>query len=357
VKDEFEIIECDWEHRAEALELLTRLWSTDIDVNRRYWAWKYDRNPAAGGQRVYLARKDGRVVGTRGFIGALWEWDAGGPGATAWAPCAGDTVVARDCESRGVFRAIMDVAQKDLYLAGHRFMFNLSAGATVFLRSLRGGWQRVGSYDPWERAASPFANSSAAGDPFVGRDGDTEALATSVGSGITVSDQPRAEDMAALVRCVPSSGRIRRVRNAGYYAWRFDNPLSRYRFLYHGDGDLDGFVVVRTGRYKLTDRVTIIDAEAVSPTILNELLDATVRAFGAWNLSIWAVSLEPAIRAHLQSAGFMLKQPKDPQARHSRALLVKATDPSLPPDQWVLGSRRVLDPANWDLRQLWSDGA
>jgi hypothetical protein len=177
------------------------------------------------------------------------------------------------------------------------------------------------------------------------------------GSGITVSDQPRAEQMAALVRRVPPSGRIRRARDATYFAWRFENPLSQYRFLYQEGDGLDGYVVVRTGRYKMTDRVMIIDAEAVSLTVLTGLLDAAVRVFGAWRLDIWTVSLSPAIRTHLRGAGFAPRQTTGTTPRHRRALLVKATDPRLPPHQWKMGLHPVLDSKSWDLRMIWSDGA
>jgi GNAT superfamily N-acetyltransferase len=150
MKADFEVVKCAPESREEALGLLSRLWTTNLDVNRRCWAWKYDRNPAAAGQRVYLALERGRVIGMRGFSGALWE--VARSGGTLWAPCAGDTVVARQCESRGVFRAIMDVAQAELHAEGHPFMFNLSAGPTIFLRSLRGGWRPVpGTYERWSR--------------------------------------------------------------------------------------------------------------------------------------------------------------------------------------------------------------
>ena len=351
---DYEIVECGPERREEALALLTRLWTTDQDVNRACWIWKYDQNPVVEGQRVYVALAGGEVVGMRGFNGARWEVD--GSDATLWAPCAGDTVVVPRYEGRGVFRAIMSCAEAGLRAEGHRFMFNLSAGPAVLLRSLRSGWRPVGAYDTWVRPCSEQATMGAGEDPFAD-DVAAKAYASGGAGDVVLGDRPRAEEMAALVRRAPRSGRIRRVRDAAYFAWRFGNPLARYRFLYLGDALLEGYAVVRTGRYRWTDHVRIIDVEAHTPAILARLLDATVRWFGARTLEIWTASLGAATRARLRELGFAPRPTTDPSPKRRRALLVRATDSQLPADQWTLGPLCLLDPANWDLRMMWSDGA
>ena len=347
-----DVVECGPERREQALALLARLWSPDPQVNQAYWTWKYDRNPAAAGQRVYLALAGDRVVAMRGFIGAQWE--AGE--ATLWAPCAGDTVVARDCEGRGLFRTLMRTAEAGLLADGHRFMFNLSAGPTVLLLSQRDGWRRVGSYDVWQRPGGGAAEAPEAADPFALLDRAAAAAGALARDGFTFGDRPRAADMAALVRRNPSPGTIRRVRDAAYFAWRFDNPLSRYRFLYRDGGELDGYLVLRVGRYRATNLVKIVDVEAASAGTLAALFDAAVGLAGASMMEIWAASLAPAVRAQLHAAGFAPRPEGGEDPRRRRTLLVKATDPSLDRDRWRLGSRSLLDPASWDLRMAWSDG-
>jgi hypothetical protein len=348
-----EVVVCGHERRADALGLLARVWTADPDVNRAYWAWKYDRNPAAIGQSFYVALAGDRVVGVRGFNGARWE--VGGSDLAVWAPCAGDTAIARDYESRGVFRAIMAQAEAGLRADGIGYTFNLSAGPAVFLRSLRAGWLPVGTYDVWQRPGRVRESDPAGADPFDTLDGAAIRVAGTEDC-ITVEARPRAEAMAALIRRAPPSRRIRRLRDAAYFAWRFENPLSRYRFLCYEGAGLEGYVVVRAGRYSGTDRVKIIDAEAASPAVLARLLDATVRLFGAWDLEIWTASLRPEVRVLLRDAGFAERAPPVPAPRHRRALLVKATDPRLPPDRWTLGPYPLLDPGSWDLRMMWSDG-
>lgn len=351
VKRRLEVVDCGPELRDAGLRLLTRLWSPDLEVNRAYWAWKYDRNPYGGEPRVYAALDGGRLVGMRGFMGARWQ--AGGSEASVL--CAGDTVVAPEYENQGVFRTIMEVAEDDLRARGHRFLFNLSAGPAVFLRSLRMGWRSIGPYEIWRRPGTPGAASAASGDPFESLGGPGPGR-TDLGDGLSVSDRPRGEEMAAMVRRAGPVGRIRHVRDATYFGWRFQNPLSRYRFVYRDEHGLDGYVVLRAGRYRSKDVVKIVDAEGAEVQRLAELLDAVVRLFGAWTLEIWAASQAPDIRARLSGAGFGEVRTVTRNRTYRRAPLVKATDASLPVDEWTLGGARLLDVESWDLRMLWSDG-
>ena len=65
-----EIIPYNPELRSEVAELFCLLVSRDPAEARRYLEWKYEENPYIGEPVLYLARANGRLVGTRGLCGA-----------------------------------------------------------------------------------------------------------------------------------------------------------------------------------------------------------------------------------------------------------------------------------------------
>jgi hypothetical protein len=105
--------------------------------------------------------------------------------------------------------------------------------------------------------------------------------------------------MAELVARRPWDGRIRHLRDAEYFAWRFRDPLHDYRFLYWDDGGLRGYPVLQ--RY-VSDRAD----------------------HGCVNIA--------DVAAACWCSGWVS-----------------------PPDQhWKLGGRDLLNIRDWDLRMLYS---
>src|SRR6478672_5442840 len=81
-------------------------------------------------------------------------------------------------------------------------------------------------------------------------------------SNVLVESSPRSEAMAELVRSIAGDGRIRHVRDAEFFRWRFENPTRQYRFFYYESyGRLEGFMVV--AGYRRSDlQFNIVDIEA-----------------------------------------------------------------------------------------------
>ena len=340
------------ELRAQVLDLQTYLWSPDRAVNAAYFEWKYERNPYLREPLIHLACRDGEVVAMRGFFGARWE--AGRPGRAVDAPCAGDLVVAPAHRRRGLVPRLMMFAHADLATRGHALAFNLSAGRATFLASLRTGWRTTTSLEPLERRVGAVHEPGllgSAGDPFATLD----AAGGSVSGAVELAATPRPGAMAALVARRPSDGRVRHVRDARYFAWRFGNPLSRYRFLYWYDRRLEGYLVLRAALARERP-VSLVDWEGDSVRVRAALLEAALEWGRFPNMRAWGAMLDGPERDLLERHGFRppVRSPDRPPSHASTVLVRSFGATGL--GAWTLAGRRLLHLASWDLRLIYSDG-
>jgi hypothetical protein len=268
----------------------------------------------------------------------------------------------------------MKAAFEDLARRGHQYVFNLSGGQATVLGSLAMGWKSVGPLEPIGLAArldlaryargilrrspclrrfagSPFVREP---EPFSRLDRSSQARPGS----IAIEQEPRPDAMSELVARLGHDGRLRHVRDPEFFAWRFRNPLRLYRFLYYGNSQLDGYLVLKCPHpaAKEPRRVNIADLEATQPSVRAELLDAAINLGRFPELFAWAVTLPDDTRSHLSSRGF---KPVDLEFRAHGCPCVLVRPVSLQPsdNNWVLGNRRLTDPANWDLRMLYSMSA
>ena len=337
------------ELHAQVLDLQTHLWHPDRAVNAAYFEWKYERNPYLSEPLIHLACRDGEVVAMRGFFGGRWE--AGRPRRVVDVPCAGDLVVAPAHRRRGLVPRLMTFAHADLAARGHVLAFNLSAGRATFLASLRTGWRTTPSLELLHHRIEPAPETvrvDPPGDPFAAL--DAAADASSGALEVAVTARPRA--MAALVARRPRDGRVRHVRDERYFAWRFGNPLSRYRFLYWHGRRLEGYLVLRAS--VRDGRISLVDWEADSVRARAALLEAALE-WGRFPLvRAWGATLDAPGRELLDRHGFHPAASLGQARAHTRTVLVRSFG-ARRPGAWTLAGRRLLHLASWDLRLLYSD--
>lgn len=374
----YDIVRYTPDLKEEVLRLQTHLWDPDPAVNRAYLEWKYERNPYMAAPMIHLALSDGHVVAMRGIFGACWQ--AGHPARTFAVPCAGDLVAAPEHRNRGLPALIIEAALRDLDGSGQPFVFNLSASLATQLASLRAGWRSLGPLEDWRRRAPVEApprglRGHARRLPYVWRfvapaaplqafhalDRNAARQRSAPHRAVAVEAAPRPEAMAALVARLPGDARIRHVRDSRYFAWRFGNPLSRYRFLYWTGAALEGYLVLQTAARRPAGVVSVLDWEAPDPEVRAALLHAAL-AWGRFaEVAIWADSLPPESRAVLREAGFVLvpRAASLGQAHRMQVprptVLVRALGPAAAAREWTLSGLSVLDLAAWDLRMLYSD--
>jgi len=354
------------------LQLQTNLWGADIGLNAAYLKWKYFESPYAGEPLIHLALSGGRVVGMRGMFATLWEAGGGGPQLL---PYADDLVVDPEFRNRGVVRRLMEANFEEGAARGFPFCLSLSASQITFLSSVAAGWRAVGDYHPVGYHRTLPLHVERAG-VFIDRHVSHRAAlllrrvrrpafarldrvappAPGPGSPIVLGDEARPEAMADLVARLPWDGRIRHVRDAAYFGWRFRNPLRQYRFLFwvETDGALRAYLVLhhRLGESTGLQRVNLVDWEGTDDQVRAGLLEAALRWGRIPRLETWTAGLQESARAHLRALGFERASPQT-QGRWGHHLLVRrlgngATTP------WGFGNRDLLNMEDWDLRMLYS---
>ena len=142
-----------------------------------------------------------------------------------------------------------------------------------------------------------------------------------------------------------------------FFGWRFKNPRRDYRFIFFGNHELDGFLVLGSAKSDAHKSIQLVDWEATNDKIFRVMLKYAIDLCGEIDIQIWSLTLPPGIRVSLERQGFL----DTPGARGARVskfgLMVKALDTSLPPAEWGIGDRALLDISNWRLRMICADGA
>ena len=162
--------------------------------------------------------------------------------------------------------------------------------------------------------------------------------------------QPRPDAMAQLIQRIGHDGRLRHIRNRSYFDWRFRNPFREYRFLYAGDEELDGYLVLRSEKHAQT--VSIVDLEAISGRVRAGLLKAAVTAGAFRDLAIWTATADTETMEQLAALKF---KPPDSKLDLGQPFLIRTIDLDPREAEWRLeDGLQLLEAGNWDIRMLYS---
>jgi GNAT superfamily N-acetyltransferase len=370
----YEIVRYRPDLREGVLRLQTHLWGLDRSLNEANLAWRHEQNPYRREPLIFLGLCAGEVVGMRGFVATRWE--AGSPTETFEALYTTDFAIAPEHRDRGLVSQMMETAFRELRDEPYAYAVNLSAGRVTHLASLASGWKRAGLMEPVGRrclraaallrvrgrlsriplvggsAARLAVRASGALAPFSRLDRKQARRQGRLGPGVTIGRAARCEEMAELVSRLPFDGRIRHVRDERFFAWRFRNPFRSYRFFYWDEERLEGYLVLQTGRPPL-GRVHVVDWEARDESVLSGLLDAVFECGRYPELVAWSAAIPLAARSLLVQSGF---EPVDREktARGFPCVLVRPIREQHAED-WTVAGRSLIDPANWDMRMIYSN--
>jgi hypothetical protein len=180
-------------------------------------------------------------------------------------------------------------------------------------------------------------------DRHLGRDAVFGDRATSV------SERARPDEMSALAGAADRHDGIRHAKDPAFVAWRFANPLSRYRFVYHeSDGVLDGYVVLQTHLHNHDTGANIVDWEATSPGVFATLLRAVCRSLPDETVSIWPEGLPSLTDDACRAEGF--RPIEDPPRQWTLPAVMV-----LPIQGGSVDETDLLDLGRWSLRMIASD--
>ena len=370
------IIQYTPDYKQAVAQLQTNLWCPDSRRNLQYLEWKYERNPCSARSYIYLALDGDEVVGMRGFHPSRWESSHFGSHDFL---VADDSVVRPDHRNQGVTNQIMRDAMRSLSERDIDYVFNFSGSPVTVLTSLAMGWRSIGEVEPvrrrsrmakikagvrysiasmpfvWRFASSGRTLSRREYNPFLRVDQRLEGTVASRGRRVRISQLPRPEQMAQLIRTNHHDGRIRLVRDTAYLKWRFENPLQEYRFFYLEGARLDGYLVVK--RNAATDEpspvVHIVDLEAKDDESKLALLEAASDSHLFDSIVVWSATLPRPCQELLATLEFAPMETSTALQGHPR-LLVRATDEAQLPDDWCLHGVRLTNITNWDMRMIYS---
>lgn len=384
--DGYEITAYRPEFRAEVLELQQHMWGSDRERNAAYFEWKYERNPYSGSSFIYLALYEGQVAGMRAMF--VTEWEAGQPSQGFQCLTDADAVVHPDHRGHRLLERMTRATLEGVTRLGFDYNVNLSASPVSAAIIEKVGWhsafpletaswhadgqehsaiRALGAKLPLlrqvyrrvrRRTSAVMVSPAGPRLPFHAFDKRCAETDQGAGNHLSVGTSPQPEAMAGLVNRLGSDGRIRHVRDRRFFGWRFGNPLSVYRFLFWEDQELEGYLVLQAPvRASNGARIHIVDWEATSTQVRTELLQAAISYARSDHLVIWSATLPDEVKALLRDNGFhfsdMTKDTGD-GVWHPHVLL-RSVSRDIPPRDWNLAGRDVLDLANWDLRAIYSD--
>jgi predicted N-acetyltransferase YhbS len=374
----FEFLKYRPEFKDDIIELQSYLWSHDLQKNRDYFEWKHENNPYNEEPMIYICLDKGRVVGTTSFFGAKWQ--VGYPSKTFNIPMAGDSVIHPDYRNKGIFRKINELSIDDIHNRGYKYVFALSAAPVTYYSFLlldwhsagrirEARWQKIQANDTKARSLARkipffyksykflkkalFSNDSSMDiirKPLDDFDNKNSWLSHRVSKHISVHNKPYPKEMEALVKQNKRDGRIGHVRDSEYFSWRFQNPLSDYRFIYWKDASLDGYLVLQISTKYLSTIVHIVDWEATTPEVQDGLLKAALMLGNLKEIRVWTETGTEPTNNLLNMYGFAPQiDEKNP------SLLIKYNQNNINQDKWILGDQQVTSLSNWDLRAIYSD--
>lgn len=384
--DEYEIVKYRSGFKRQVLELQAYLWGPDLGINAAYLEWKYSDNPYVNNTIIHIALHAGRVVGMRGAFGNCWQ--SGVPSQTMICLTDSDGVVHPEHRRHGLFGRLTMAVVEELSSHDYEYLIALSANPITAHSLLKLGWRSTvplqtaywqaeqgrdsslrgfarklpflsSVYRQWRRYRNRFFSQTPGNRfPFASLDQNVSQAGPDDSTCISVEKAPQPKAMADLVERIGSDGRIRHVRDQRFFAWRYKNPLSLYRFFFYKDAKLEGFLVLQTSAFAVDSNwVDIVDWEATNTQVLADLLQAAIQRGNFHRLVIRWATLTDEEKIQLKDQGFVFPEEIDGPASdtYRPSVLVRPVHQEKLSGDWTFGNRRMLDVADWDVRPIYSD--
>lgn len=388
-RTDYEFINYQPKFKPQILRLLSGLWGDDLEQNSAYFDWKYPENPYVDKVRMNLALHDEKVVGVRGFYAMCWQVGLSDKRIL----CLGDAdaVVHPDHRRRGLLGSMTDSALENLADSPYEYIVTLSANKITSAFNLHLGWQNAGfvqtairnnvqgtapqsglrnfarnipvlpSMYRRLRSGSDSAppETTEANSTFQTFENNASAPGGSSGANISVDRMPEPGKMANLMEQIGDDSRIQHVRDQAYFAWRYQNPRSAYRFISWSSNQLEGYMVLRVPFSATDGSVTIVDWAAKGKQVYAELLQAAIELGDFYAINIWSETLSEDVKQLLSDNNFeFFEYSEDEESSYfPPQLLVRPIRDAELTAEWQFDGLDMLDINNWNLQAIDSDGS
>ena len=215
--------------------------------------------------------------------------------------CSADFLILEEYRNRGIYKELADFVMEDLDKMGVQYFFSFNATPLNAMISLSMGWKSVGEIKIIKKqfqtkGSKAMALAKKLAGPYARkllrktginmilkrrkRDNSQRIdmiyhnTRTQLPPHISLDNKPKPAEMALLVNSTLPENKITLVRDEPYFHWRYNNPLSKYLFLYWYDDGLKGYLVLQSHLYSMESGGThnIFELEATNSSIKIELL-------------------------------------------------------------------------------------
>ncbi len=365
-------------HIDQIARLKTINWGLDLDVFRSYVKWNYIDRPHSKPPIIYFVRDGEEVVAMRGAYETTWQLKSASSRFNAL--CGADLLILEEYRNKGIYKELADFVMDDLEKMGVQYILSFNATPSNAIISLFMGWKSIGEIKIINKQfQSKGSNAIALAKKLAGpyarkllrktginmilkrrkRDNSERIdmiyhnTRTQLPPHILLDNKPKPAEMAILVRSTIPENKITLVRDEAYFRWRYNNPLSKYLFLYWYDDGLKGYLVLQSHLYSVESGGThnILELEATNSSIKIELLKSLISLMNSGSISIWANILDQDSYEFLVSQGFndnnSAKSVKDPP----RTILIRPIGKHN--NKIEFQGLDLLDAKNWDLKMIY----
>lgn len=342
MNDSLKIIKYQPQYRNSVVDLLGYLWGGDDSYRQEYFNWKYETHPHSEKSEGIIAIDGNRVVGFRGLFPMKWQ----GFGSAGFDLLAlADTIVDPDCRGKGVFlnttRALFDLYGSSSY----RGIINLSSSAPPLNGYLRLGWKpiipktylRSFHWFPGRLLLRWLPNRR------------------SYGTLMNQSNQLTDSFLRTQLEISSSFSRFHVIENEKFLRWRYSRPGVNYLFfnLKH-----DSSQTYAIGVAPDNSKLYLLDYDSDTDQGLHDILHSICSAFPNTAISVWNTDnqrLNKIFKKSHFTTGIIANY-FETHFRDASPILIRPMTEKISGGDWKWEGQDILDPKNWRIREIYSDG-
>ena len=364
-------------HIDQIARLKTINWGLDFNVFRSYVKWNYIDRPHSKPPIIYFVRVGEEIVAMRGVYQTTWQLKSAS--ARFNALCGADLLILEEYRNKGIYKELANFVMDDLDKMGVQYIISFNTTPSNTIISLFMGWKSVGEIKSItkqfqtigskgmalaKKLTGPYARKLLRKTGFnmilKRRIRDNSQRIDMIYSNpraklpprILLDNKPKPAEMALLVNSILPENIITLVRDEIHFRWRYNNPLSKYLFLYWQDDGLKGYLVLQSHLYSLESGGVhnILELEATDASIRIELLNTLISLMNSGSISIWTNMLDRESFNFLVSRGFKEDNSAKSVKEPPRTILIRPLGQDIKKIEFQ--GLDLLDARSWDFKMI-----
>ncbi len=356
-------------HVDQIARLKTLNWDLDFDVFKSYVRWNYLERPHSRPPAIYFVCIGEEIVAMKGEYETTWQLK--NASARFSALCPADLLILKEYRNKGIYRELDNYVMEDLSKTDIEYSLSFNATPLNTLISLSLGCKSLGQIEIMRKqiltrthplitltkrllkkfGVHKIIRRKARNNVQI-IDSIHQSARTKPSSRILIENNPRPAEMARLLNRILPQDKITLVRDEKFFHWRYNNPLSKYLFLYWFDDDLKGYLVLQSHKYgdAAIGTYNIFELEATNSLIKIELLDFLLSITKSGSISVWKTMLDQETYNFAVSKGFVSDKTTPSAKEPPLTILIRQIDKD---NDMRFQGLNLLDGGNWDLKMVY----